>query len=99
MRLGDTAEDLARLKRSFTTPCDAVAYIMDTIPIVAPQGGGELRWRLPPRTLRHHAGVHPHRPALPDPPRLATSGAEVLPSAGEPESRDREPLWPSRCQI
>jgi len=31
---GETAEDLARLKASFPTPRDAVAYIMDTFPIV-----------------------------------------------------------------
>ena len=31
---GETAEDLARLKSSFPTPRDAVAYIMDTFPIV-----------------------------------------------------------------
>ncbi len=31
---GETAEDLARLKTSFATPRDAVAYIMDTFPIV-----------------------------------------------------------------
>ncbi len=30
----ETAEDLARLKVSFPTPRDAVAYIMDTFPIV-----------------------------------------------------------------
>ena len=30
----ETAEDLARLKSSFPTPCDAVAYIMDAFPIV-----------------------------------------------------------------
>lgn len=32
--VGETAEDLARLKASFPTPRDAVAYIMDTFPIV-----------------------------------------------------------------
>ena len=31
---GETTEDLARLKASFPTPRDAVAYIMDTFPIV-----------------------------------------------------------------
>lgn len=31
---GETAEDLVRLKASFPTPRDAVAYIMDTFPIV-----------------------------------------------------------------
>jgi hypothetical protein len=31
---GETAEDLTRLKQSFPTPRDAVAYIMDTFPIV-----------------------------------------------------------------
>ena len=31
---GETAEDLARLKASFPTPRDAVAYVMDTFPIV-----------------------------------------------------------------
>ncbi|MGH2396439.1 MAG: Eco57I restriction-modification methylase domain-containing protein, partial [bacterium] len=31
---GETAEDLARIKASFPTPRDAVAYIMDTFPIV-----------------------------------------------------------------
>jgi hypothetical protein len=31
---GETAEDLARLKASFPTPRDAVAYIMETFPIV-----------------------------------------------------------------
>jgi hypothetical protein len=31
---GETAEDLARLKASFPTPRDAMAYIMDTFPIV-----------------------------------------------------------------
>ena len=31
---GETAEDLERLKASFPTPRDAVAYIMDTFPIV-----------------------------------------------------------------
>jgi hypothetical protein len=31
---GETAEDLARLKASFRPPRDAVAYIMDTFPIV-----------------------------------------------------------------
>jgi len=31
---GETAEELARLKASFPTPRDAVAYIMDTFPIV-----------------------------------------------------------------
>ena len=31
---GETAADLARLKASFPTPRDAVAYIMDTFPIV-----------------------------------------------------------------
>lgn len=31
---GETADDLARLKASFATPRDAVAYIMDTFPIV-----------------------------------------------------------------
>jgi len=31
---GETAEDMARLKASFPTPRDAVAYIMDTFPIV-----------------------------------------------------------------
>lgn len=31
---GETAEGLARLKASFPTPRDAVAYIMDTFPIV-----------------------------------------------------------------
>jgi hypothetical protein len=31
---GETAEDLARLKVSFPIPRDAVAYIMDTFPIV-----------------------------------------------------------------
>jgi hypothetical protein len=31
---GETAADLARLKASFRTPRDAVAYIMDTFPIV-----------------------------------------------------------------
>ena len=31
---GETAEDLARLAASFPTPRDAVAYIMDTFPIV-----------------------------------------------------------------
>ncbi len=31
---GEVAEDLARLKASFPTPRDAVAYIMDTFPIV-----------------------------------------------------------------
>jgi hypothetical protein len=31
---GETAEDLARLKANFPTPRDAVAYIMDTFPIV-----------------------------------------------------------------
>jgi hypothetical protein len=31
---GETAADLARLKASFPTPCDAVASIMDTFPIV-----------------------------------------------------------------
>ncbi|MBZ5554571.1 MAG: N-6 DNA methylase [Acidobacteriia bacterium] len=31
---GETAEDQARLKASFPTPRDAVAYIMDTFPIV-----------------------------------------------------------------
>jgi hypothetical protein len=31
---GETEEDLARLKASFPTPRDAVAYIMDTFPIV-----------------------------------------------------------------
>lgn len=31
---GETAEDLARLKASFPTPRGAVAYIMDTFPIV-----------------------------------------------------------------
>jgi len=31
---GETAEDLTRLKASFPTPRDAVAYIMDTFPIV-----------------------------------------------------------------
>src|SRR5207245_2763982 len=31
---GGTAEDLARLKVSFPTPRDAVAYIMDSFPIV-----------------------------------------------------------------
>ena len=30
----ETAADLARLKASFPTPRDAVAYIMDTFPIV-----------------------------------------------------------------
>lgn len=30
----ETAEDLARLKSSFSTPRDSVAYIMDTFPIV-----------------------------------------------------------------
>jgi hypothetical protein len=30
----ETREDLARLKASFPTPRDAVAYIMDTFPIV-----------------------------------------------------------------
>jgi hypothetical protein len=31
---GETAEDLARIKVSFPTPRDAVAYIMDTFSIV-----------------------------------------------------------------
>ena len=31
---GEMAEDLARLKTSFPTPRDAVAYIMDTFPMV-----------------------------------------------------------------
>ncbi len=31
---GETAEDLARVKAVFPTPRDAVAYIMDTFPIV-----------------------------------------------------------------
>ena len=31
---GETAEDLARLKQSFPTPRDAVAYILETFPIV-----------------------------------------------------------------
>ncbi len=31
---GETTEDLAQLKASFPTPRDAVAYIMDTFPIV-----------------------------------------------------------------
>jgi hypothetical protein len=31
---GERAADLARLKASFPTPCDAVASIMDTFPIV-----------------------------------------------------------------
>lgn len=31
---GETPEDMARLKASFPTPRDAVAYIMDTFPIV-----------------------------------------------------------------
>ncbi|MGH7430193.1 MAG: S24 family peptidase, partial [Candidatus Methylomirabilaceae bacterium] len=31
---GETTEDLARLKQGFPTPRDAVAYIMDTFPIV-----------------------------------------------------------------
>ncbi len=31
---GETAEDLLRLKASFSTPREAVAYIMDTFPIV-----------------------------------------------------------------
>ena len=31
---GETTEDLARLKANFPTPRDAVAYIMDTFPIV-----------------------------------------------------------------
>jgi hypothetical protein len=31
---GETAEDLSRLKTSFPTPRDAVAYVMDTFPIV-----------------------------------------------------------------
>jgi hypothetical protein len=34
---GETAEGLARLKVSFPTPRDAVAYIMDTFPIVKRQ--------------------------------------------------------------
>lgn len=43
---GETAEDLARLKASFPTPRDAVAYIMDTFPIVkrkAEEKWGEYR--------------------------------------------------------
>lgn len=43
---GKTAEDLAHLKASFLTPRDAVAYIMDTFPIVKrkdEQRHGEFR--------------------------------------------------------
>jgi hypothetical protein len=38
---GETAEDLARLKASFPTPRDAVAYIMDTFPIVRRKDEGK----------------------------------------------------------
>ncbi len=34
MAQGETAEDLTRLKASFSTPCDDVDYIMETFPIV-----------------------------------------------------------------
>ncbi len=37
----ETAEDLARLKASFPTPRDAVAYIMDTFPIVRRRDEGK----------------------------------------------------------
>lgn len=39
---GETAEDLARVKQSFPTPRDAVAYIMDTFPIV--KRNDEEKW-------------------------------------------------------
>jgi hypothetical protein len=39
---GETAVDLARLKASFPTPRDAVAYIMDTFPIVKRKD--EAKW-------------------------------------------------------
>src|SRR5271157_3734819 len=39
---GETAEGLARLKASFPTPRNAVAYIMDTFPIV--QRKNEEKW-------------------------------------------------------
>lgn len=39
---GETTEDLTRLKASFPTPRDAVAYIMDTFPIVKRKD--EAKW-------------------------------------------------------
>jgi len=39
---GETAEDLARLKASFPTPRNAVAYIMDTFPIVRRKDEGKF---------------------------------------------------------
>ncbi len=39
---GETAEDLARLKGSFPTPRDAVAYIMETFPIIRRKDEGKF---------------------------------------------------------
>jgi hypothetical protein len=46
----ETAEDRARLKASFPTPRDAVAYIMDTFPIVKRKD--EAKWNGDYRTKR-----------------------------------------------
>ena len=73
---GATAEDPARLKASFATPRDAVAYIMDTFPIVKRKD--EDKWG-DYRTMRVILEIydamsesirtgHPYQPRLDPPP-------------------------------
>jgi hypothetical protein len=70
---GETAEDPARLKASFPTPRDAVAYIMDAFAIVKRRNeekfdGDYQHQARHPRILRRHAGGHRHGPVLSDRP-------------------------------
>ena len=89
---GETPEDLARLKASFPTPRDAVAYIMDTFPIVRRKDeekfDGDYRTkRVILEIYDAMRRVHPHRPALPDPPRPAPGRPALLPSAPKGEGQ------------
>ncbi|MGA2264614.1 MAG: hypothetical protein ABSH28_24690, partial [Acidobacteriota bacterium] len=94
---GETAEDLARLKASFPTPRDAVAYIMNTFPIVKRKDEGKWGdYRTKRVILEIYKALaessrtgHPYQTRLNPPPGPP---AEGLPdwAPGNP----RPPNWP-----
>jgi hypothetical protein len=84
----ETAEDLARLRASFPTPRDAVAYIMDTFPIVKRKD--EAKWNGDYRTKRvileiYDAMAEAARTGIPYQTRLSPPAADATVAHPWPE--------------
>jgi len=89
----ETAEDRARLRASFPTPRDAVAYIMDTFPIVKRKD--EAQWNGDYRTKRvileiYDAMAEAARTGIPYQTRLSPPPADVAVAHSWPEEMPRQ---------